>query len=112
MKIENFDNYDYLILGELEANICKLQNNYMALKFDEAMNYEDEGFETVGEYLREFPLISITAYNHNTKINLLLTDNTFEINLSEYDENIDFIEEDFKKLNKKLKEFLKINLIK
>jgi|GEM_PF-2612056 len=115
--ITSLKGYDFEIIEELDNNIWKVQQIWRNIKFDDFNNSDSE--KTFADYQKENPYIFITADNHKDKITADIIENDFEITIeesgysSDFDDGgdleIDFVEDDFIKLNKAIKGFLKDN---
>lgn len=91
---------------ELDAAVYQIQKKIFDIKVKEAEECEDEDVTTIGEYIRKYPNIFISTYNHNDEILLIITENEWELTVKSFEDYEDIVSEDIDKIIKRIVEYI------
>lgn len=100
-KKSNFERVD-----ELDAIIYQVQNKLFDIKEKESYECKDEDVATIGEYIRKYPNIFISTYNHNDEILLTISEKEWEITVKSFEDYEDIVSEDIDKIIKRIVEYI------
>lgn len=91
---------------ELDAIIYQVQNKLFDIKEKESYECKDEDVTTIGEYIRKYPNIFISTYNHNDEILLTISEKEWEITVKSFEDYESIVDEDIDKIIKEVAKYL------
>ena len=92
---------------ELDAIIYQVQNKLFDIKEKESYECKDEDVTTIGEYIRKYPNIFISTYNHNDEILLTISEKEWDLSDKSFEDYEDIGSEDIDKIIKRIVECIK-----
>ena len=93
------------LLNEVDAAIWQIQSIFHDIKTEESYGCNDDDIKTISQYIKKYPYIFLTVYNHNDKIEITIEEKEWEICIKDYDDYQELINEDLEKILKKVNSF-------
>lgn len=106
MTNTNYKDSNFERVDELDAIIYQVQNKLFDIKEKESYECKDEDVATIGEYIRKYPNIFISAYNHNDEILLTISEKEWDLTVKSFEDYESIGGEDIDKIIKEVAKYL------